>query len=175
MFFFETLVPGCEREWVVLSPSRITVSSKNTKFSGSIFLIFSQYSTLNFWTLSVAAWLVYHVFFYDWVLIFVAQRHIAVRLTQFPLLCPNNSHNSTKVASRCSATSALTNASPFVKWLNCGFPLCLGCKFPSVCCCSCLFLDETFALHGVTTPSKAPDMADLADSQIKKDGAEIVK
>ena len=38
-------------------------------FSGSISLIFSQYSTLHFWTLSVAAWLLYHIFFYDVVLI----------------------------------------------------------------------------------------------------------
>ena len=48
--------------------SRIPVSSKNTRLSGSICLIVSQYSTLNFWTISVAAWLLYHVFVYDLIL-----------------------------------------------------------------------------------------------------------
>ena len=115
-------------------------------FCASISLILSQYSTLNFWTLSVAACLLYQVFFYDVVLISVAQRHIAVRLTQFPVLIANNSDKSTKVVSRWAVTSALTNASALVRWLNCGFPLCFGYKFPSVCCCSWLLLDETFRL-----------------------------
>jgi hypothetical protein len=51
-----------------LNERKIPVSSKNTRFSSSICLIVSQYSTLNFWTLSVAAWLLYHVFFYDLIL-----------------------------------------------------------------------------------------------------------
>ena len=58
--------------------------------------------------------------------------HIAVLLTQFPVWWANNLRNYTKVASGCSATSALTNGSAFFRWLNCGFPLCFGCKLPSV-------------------------------------------
>src|SRR4028119_935451 len=77
---------------------RIPVSSKNTRFSGSMCLIFSQYSNLNFWTLSVAAWLLDQVFFCELILISAAQRHIADRLTQFPVLCANNSHNSTCIS-----------------------------------------------------------------------------
>ncbi len=30
----------------------------------------------------------------------------------------------------------------FVKRLNCGFPLCLGCKFSSVCCCFTSFCTQ---------------------------------
>ena len=116
-------------------------------FSGSISVIFSQYSSLNFWTLSVAAWLLYHIYFLRCSANLCTQRHMAVRLTQFPVLIANNSHNSTLVASWWSATSALTSTSVFVRWLNYRFPLCLRCKFLSVCCCPCLFLDETFTLQ----------------------------
>ena len=111
------------------------LSSKNTRFYGSISLIFSQYSTLNFWNLSVAAWRLYHVFFYDVFVISAALRHIAVRLTQCPVLSANNSHNSTKVASGCSATSSLISVSQWLRWLNCGFLLGLTCKEPSIPCC----------------------------------------
>ena len=78
--------------------------------------------------------------------IFCTQQHRVVRLTQFPLLVAHNSHNSTKVVSWWSVTSALTNTSAFVRWFNCLFPLCLRCKLPLFCCCSCLFLDENFTL-----------------------------
>jgi hypothetical protein len=70
---------------------------------------------------------------------FCTQRHMAVRLTQFPVLIANNSHNSTLVVSWLSATSALTSTSVFVRWLNCRFPFCLRCKFLSVCCCACFW------------------------------------
>jgi len=111
---------------------RIPVSSKNTRFSGSICLIVSQYSTLNFWTLSVAAWLLYHVFFYDLIL-------TSAWADTLPWSSPNFQSDEQIIhttlpalASGCSATSALTNGSAFVRWLNCGFPLCFGCKLPSV-------------------------------------------
>ena len=66
---------------------------------------------------------------------FCLGRHSAVRLTHFPVRCPNNSHNSLNVASGWSATNALTAASASVKGLNRGLPLCLGSTFPWVCCC----------------------------------------
>ena len=115
-------------------------------FSGSISLIFSQYSTLNFWTLSVAAWLLYHIFFYDLVLISAYSDTWPSDSPNFQYKSANNLHNFTRVASRSSATSALTNTSAFVRWLNSLFPLCLRCKFASFCCCSCLFLDDNFTL-----------------------------
>ena len=74
---------------------RIAVSSKNTKFVGSISLIFSQYSTLNFWTLSVQAKATAPCFFLRLSPNFCLGRHIAVRLTQFPVCGANNSHSST--------------------------------------------------------------------------------
>jgi hypothetical protein len=111
---------------------RIPVSSKNTRFSGSICLIISQYSTLNFWTLSVAAWLLYHVFFYALIL-------TSAWADTLPWSSPNFQSDEQIIhttlpalASGCSATRALTNGSAFVRWLNCGFPLCFGCKLPSV-------------------------------------------
>src|SRR4028118_261704 len=49
----------------MIKPSNTPVSSKNTRLRGSICLTFSQYSNLNCMTLSVPAWLLLTVFFYD--------------------------------------------------------------------------------------------------------------
>src|SRR4028118_121147 len=55
----------------MIKPSNTPVSSKKTRFFGSICLTFSQYSNLNFMTLSVPAWLLFTVFFYDLIPTFV--------------------------------------------------------------------------------------------------------
>src|SRR4028118_1022052 len=55
----------------MIKPSNTPVSSKKTRFFGSICLTFSQYSNLNFLTLSVPAWLLLTVFFYDLIPTFV--------------------------------------------------------------------------------------------------------
>jgi len=94
---------------------KIPVSSKNTRFYGWICSIVSQYSTLNFWTFSVAAWLLYHVFFYDLIL-------TSAWADTLPCSSPDFQSDEQIIhtalpalASGCSATSALTNGSAFVR------------------------------------------------------------
>jgi hypothetical protein len=116
---------------------KIPVSSKNTRFSGSICLIVSQYFTLSFWTISVVAWLLYHVFFYDLILAsawadtlpwsspnFQSDEQIihATLADTLPWSSPNFQSDEQIIhatlpalASGCSATSALTNGSAFVR------------------------------------------------------------
>src|SRR4028119_288991 len=68
----------------LVKPSNTPVSSKKTRFFGSICLTFSQYSNLNFMTLLVPAWLLLTVFFYDLIPTFVRRYTWLFYLPNFP-------------------------------------------------------------------------------------------